>query len=219
MSKSYFIDLPSSVSKRFNEPIRDNISIIYLFTGLMNTINALGTSCLLQRDRLPDDYLVVSVDKMSRMIYKSKNKIYSTFFPFRLDFDDECLSIYHKRTSQLMTAKFISDLEEIINIYFSSGAEAFWDAVTLADQEIASLILELVLAEDGYLRYDLDEENSNGRLHPLVHFDIFYSSANTFKIGSNQKSLCIDYFVNLLDLRKDSFYFQDEKFSKSFISS
>ena len=37
--------------------------------------------------------------------------------------------------------------------------------------------------EDGYIRYDYDEKHENDDVHPLNHYDIFYSSFSTFKVG------------------------------------
>ena len=36
-----------------------------------------------------------------------------------------------------------------------------------------SFLRELLLYEDGYIRYDYDEEHQDGLLHPLNHYDIF----------------------------------------------
>ncbi|WP_370559690.1 hypothetical protein [Edwardsiella tarda] len=41
----------------------------------------------------------------------------------------------------------------------------------------------LLTYEDGYIRYDVDDVRVNGKLHPLYHFDVFYSNQPTFKIG------------------------------------
>ena len=62
--------------------------------------------------------------------------------------------------------------------------------------------------EDGYIRYDYDEDGYNNAKsigaedrHPLNHYDIFYSSQNTFKIGLNNK-INEDSFIDFIDINK-----------------
>ena len=50
----------------------------------------------------------------------------------------------------------------------------------------------------GY-RYDHDEGRSNGHIHPLHHFDVFYSSGSTFKLGSAD-GVSKEQFVDVLNL-------------------
>lgn len=59
--------------------------------------------------------------------------------------------------------------------------------------------------EEGYIRYDYDEEHENGDLHPLNHLDIFYSSKPTFKIGLRDRYQK-DYLVNLVNRETNCIY-------------
>ena len=73
------------------------------------------------------------------------------------------------------------------------------------NENFLGFLRELLLMEDGYIRYDYDEEHKNGDLHPLNHYDLFYSSHATFKIGLNA-ILSEDEFVDLLDIKSDCKY-------------
>src|SRR5690554_7836340 len=71
--------------------------------------------------------------------------------------------------------------------------------------EIASLeeyfwpfLLYLFMFEDGYIRYDYDEKNEGGDHHPLNHYDVFYTSLSTFKVGLRQR-LVADSMLDFLD--------------------
>ena len=55
------------------------------------------------------------------------------------------------------------------------------------------LITFLLSFEAGYLRFDIDELNANGKMHPKEHLDINYSTGCTFKLGLSKE---LNYSVN-----------------------
>ena len=61
-------------------------------------------------------------------------------------------------------------------------------------------ILALFMYDDGYIRYDYDKENENGKLHPLRHYDIFHASKSTFKIGLDH-NINPEEFVDLVNIK------------------
>ena len=65
-----------------------------------------------------------------------------------------------------------------------------------------------MLFEEGYIRYDHDEINENGLLHPLFHYDIFYSSNTTFKIGLKTSINC-DHFIDLLQVESNCHFLNE----------
>ena len=69
--------------------------------------------------------------------------------------------------------------------------------------------------EDWYIRYDYDEENYKKakrywkeHTHPLNHYDLFYSSNATFKIGLLNEISSND-IIEFLDLKKECQYLVD----------
>ena len=57
----------------------------------------------------------------------------------------------------------------------------------------------------GYIRYDIDPEHENGKLHPLYHLDICLDNSATYKIGLNQE-IRFDNFKDILDTATESWY-------------
>ena len=70
------------------------------------------------------------------------------------------------------------------------------------------LLEEMLSFEPGYIRYDIDEQNENGTLHPLHHLDVNYSAYGAYKIGLNAK-LVNGYFENILDISTDCCFLSD----------
>ncbi len=73
------------------------------------------------------------------------------------------------------------------------------------DENFWVFLRELLLMEDGYIRYDYDEEHENGDIHPLNHYDLFYSSNATFKIGLEDKERQTN-FIDLMDINTSCKY-------------
>lgn len=72
------------------------------------------------------------------------------------------------------------------------------------ERDINQVLMELFTFEPSYIRYDYDEENEDGRIHPLNHLDIFYSQNTTFKLGCKQLEL--NEFMDILDIETECKY-------------
>ncbi len=72
-------------------------------------------------------------------------------------------------------------------------------------QETWEILKRLYSIEYGYLRFDYDEEQENGKLHPLNHLDINFVNSNQFKIGLNKK-ITLEEFTDIIDLTTDCYY-------------
>lgn len=98
-----------------------------------------------------------------------------------------------------------SSIDEIIEEAYLDVAEDGY-----SDKDIDrcfGLILRLLSMELGYIRYDYDPERENGRLHPLYHVDINYSTKGTYKLGMNKK-MEVAEFIDMLDTKTDCRYVQ-----------
>jgi hypothetical protein len=112
------------------------------------------------------------------------------------------MNIDHKITSDIIT--LIKD-----NSFTSSCSVDFADKISAYQEESLNeyfweFLRELIFMEDGYLRYDYDYDNyikhNQSDLHPLNHYDFFYTSNATFKVGLREK-LTEDDFVDLLNIK------------------
>ncbi|MFK5976708.1 MAG: hypothetical protein QM493_09390 [Sulfurovum sp.] len=154
--------------------------------------------------------MILKIDKMKRLFFFEKTKYFSIIFPFSIKTEGDNLLFYSKYISNI-DAKICIDILSLLSCNKSEESTCVTDILEpLTDMNdyheyIGTLIKELLFMEDGYIRYDYDKEHENGNLHPLNHYDIFYSSHATFKIGLNQK-LDESEFIDLLNIKSDCKY-------------
>jgi len=154
--------------------------------------------------------LVVHIDKMSRIFFFSKDKYYSIAFPFFVKFFEGKYSFSYKNQTEI-DSQLISQVLSIIKCdEFRANCsldfvEPICEYEEQCDENFWYFLRELLLMEDGYIRYDHDSENEDETVHPLHHFDMFYSSNATFKIGLNQM-LEHDHFLDIMDVNTSCRY-------------
>lgn len=159
------------------------------------------------------------IDKMSRLFFVTENKYYSIVFPFKLDKEEGKLSLSYLNNIEV-DSYLISKTKSAIN------CENFHDSCVLdfADslfdyenegEEVWSFIKELMMLEDGYIRFDNDPigyntayEKGFPHKHPTNHYDLFYTNRATFKVGLNSHDT-IDEFIDLLNVKTDCRYIKN----------
>lgn len=161
--------------------------------------------------------IVLIVDKMSRVFYFTKNKYYSISFPFFVEkLENEIkfgfkniIEVESRLISQVLQIIKCDEFKEKCSLDFVAPICEFEEN---CDENFWSFLKDLLLMEDGYIRYDYDKDEyekfkSKGEedKHPLNHYDIFYTSSNTFKIGLKDK-LSEDQFIDLFDNQKKRNY-------------
>jgi hypothetical protein len=200
----YRFDIDESYMDRFFSPIKNKVQLIEL---LMNSLKYMLLNQKVNKVRVRGEIVLV-IDKMSRLFFIKEDKCFSVVFPFSVKFEDAFyfsfrneMNIDGKLTSEIIS--FINDehfssnccIEFALPIseYQESNDDSYWD-----------LIRELLLMEGGYLRYDYDKENydrhGQSDIHPLNHYDFFYSGNATFKIGL-KKEINGDEFIDLLNIK------------------
>jgi len=161
--------------------------------------------------------IILYVKKMSRLIFVSDNKYYSINFPFNYFADEDTVIINFKNLINL-DSKTISDLLSIIkDERFNSSSsldfvEPVCDLESQYENNLWVLLKELLMMEDGYLRFDKDvdgylkaKEQGKEHTHPENHIDVFYSNNNTFKVGL-EKTIIEAVFLDYLDNQTDCMY-------------
>ncbi|MEH6956766.1 hypothetical protein, partial [Neobacillus drentensis] len=163
---------------------------------------------------------VLRIDKMKRLFFVIENKVFSFNFPFNVEVKPEEKNpiIYDSMTDleigginyAVLTTTFreifyendnqgILDLDsDVMRVLESFEMQPNKD-------QIWQILKKLLTFESGYLRYDYDEHREDGRLHPLNHLDINYSSDGTFKVGINNTIDC-NTLIDILDIGTDSYY-------------
>lgn len=162
----------------------------------------------------------IVVDKMSRLFFFGEKKYYSIFFPFALLYENGTVSISYKNLVDI-NSQIISKLIEVINDerFESELSLDFIEPINEIESNCNSniwfLLKELLLFEDGYLRYDNDPESHENakkkgkeHTHPENHIDVFYSNGNTFKLGLEK---CVDSndFEDYLNTKTDCMYLKN----------
>lgn len=154
--------------------------------------------------------LTLVVGKMSRVFITSDRGSFSVAFPFTVSSLEGGLK-FGSRYYPIIDNKVTSDILALLgphDVLNARTIEGFFDPIadlSEHDHDTWLLFLDLILADDGYLRLDHDPDNEDGHFHPLDHIDIFYSQRTTFKVGLDRKHT-ITEFVDLLDIKTECRY-------------
>lgn len=154
--------------------------------------------------------VILHIDKMSRFIYCIENKMVAINCPFTCSQKEGTLVFKDKNSNIRIDSKLISNLISIIKKQREYSFEKLLEEVMNIEEyeemkESWEILKKLNNVEYGYLRYDYDEEHSNGKIHPLNHIDVNYTPSNQFKIGLSKK-ISVNEFIDILDLTTDCYY-------------
>ena len=204
---------PNSIRTRFDVVITLLETLKYLITVYGDESQATTVQTV------HSDYQVcVFKEKMCRLVFKVHDlHLHSFSIPFALKKSNGELMINHNSLASplsmrelLFTIDFFRKIKQLseqnlgIYEYF-----AIFDDIEFQSRsegaQVWQIINLLTYHEDGYLRYDKDLANENGRLHPLYHIDVCYSSHSTFKIGLDT-ALDQSSFGDLLNTKTDCYY-------------
>lgn len=205
--KNYIFDIDESYMNRFFKPVKNKIHIIEL---LMNSINYMLLNPTV-KDECSKGKIILTVDKMSRLFFIKTDKYFSISFPIYIKDEEGGNYSFNFRNEMNIDHKITSDVITLIkdNSFTSSCSVDFADKISAYQEESLNeyfweFLRELIFMEDGYLRYDYDHDNyikhDQSDLHPLNHYDFFYTSNATFKVGLREK-LTEDDFVDLLNIK------------------
>lgn len=154
---------------------------------LLSATKVMLTPTLPREDQIAST-LVLHIAKMSRLFFAKPKKIYSVNFPFittcHQDLSLSFSSHAHPKIDHRATSIVMGLLTEIKRPGITAlDLATHVDEATQFDPHAWDLLLELLTVEDGYIRYDDDEENADGDRHPQHHVDVFYSNHTKFKLG------------------------------------
>jgi hypothetical protein len=140
-------------------------------------------------DNLNGDKAVLIVSKMSRIFFISPKKHFSICLPFKIRILENSEIKFYSKCDTEMTSMLTSQVLSVLESDTLMTSGNMWD-FTAPVMEIYELIpdfwsvfRELLIFEEGYIRYDHDIDNADEDLHPLHHLDVCYSSSPSFKLG------------------------------------
>lgn len=205
--KVYDVLLDDKQVESMFRPVRDRKQVVELLLSTMRLF-------LLQPLPRPlkiSGLLELRISKMSRLFFFSENKHFSIAFPFIAKLNDDGVLAFYNDSGFEISSKTLSEITAIIDSGYDFDNGSFIDFYDSFEESLVespnfwTVFLKLMTFEEGYIRYDYDEEHENGDLHPLNHLDIFYSSKPTFKIGLRGRYQK-DYLVNLVNRETNCVY-------------
>lgn len=163
--------------------------------------------------------IVLYIDKMSRVFFFTNKKYFSIVFPFLAHDKDEYdkykfsfqndIEVDSKIISKVISIIKCDEFKEKCSLDFVAPICEYQEN---CDENFWIFLRELLLMEDGYIRYDYDidnyekaKEKGEEDKHPLNHYDLFYSSNATFKIGL-KKEIKNEEFIDFFDINTDCKY-------------
>jgi hypothetical protein len=187
-------------------PVRDKLDYVRLIT---KAANLLLLNFEIEHERT-EGYLSMKKDKMSRMFFYRKDRVFSVSFPFHVDVEGEQVIGVFTQSGLELNSESIACLNSVLNNEtYNLKTSIGWSLLDAPSEDLLgfSLLEEIVMFEPGYIRYDCDETNENGSLHPLNHLDINYSQYGSFKLGLYDP---IDqvFFEDILDLKTACAYLE-----------
>lgn len=161
--------------------------------------------------------IVIQENRM--FIFFSDSKYVSAYFPFNFEkttpiFYCKKYPINLKTTSHLKSLnECISREEKIEDAFVSCNIGLVIedeDFISEDDKNIMSILLK---SEPGYVRYDYDPKHEHGNIHPLVHFDINYTSNCNWKIGLHD-TITPSRFCRVFNKKEDREFFENGPLTK-----
>lgn len=148
--------------------------------------------------------------------FVSKDKYFSINYPMEVN---ETASLIHFRDCKLDLSS-ISHIKGALEDLFKGFQkknitleESNNKASSVLSNNELRCVEQILSAETGYVRYDYDEKNENGRYHPLNHLDLNYK-IGTFKIGFYRRLTPYEFMTLLGCNQKDECAFIEYLFHK-----
>ncbi|WP_084682827.1 hypothetical protein [Perlucidibaca piscinae] len=210
MSIFYYKDIPESRLKGFR-PVRsalDNLSNILEIVELVNTCGHHMTT--LHQENF--DFVIFTGDHC-RALVKKPDGFFTMAIPFQAINDGEILRFNCDEVGEEVSGKLLSILKNAISTskIQISHEDIIFSFCESFDLEVHEAIyyydaFASLLSEDhGYFRFDDDEINQNGKIHPRFHFDFFFKNSSSVKIGI-ERPVDINFFHSLFNRTQDRYF-------------
>jgi len=188
---------------------------------LHNIINIMEISSLYKKKEAndEDDYnILITTGVCNRILVRNVklDGFSSMHLPFQVNDDGDYISFTDKVSGIDVDGVFMSCAKNIIDFLSLNSFsyddivlnlhESFGSSFTFEESvKYADTIISLLINDHGYFRFDDDEKNENGRIHPRYHLDFFCNNSTNIKIGSRVELKSV-FFVDLFDISKNRPY-------------
>lgn len=212
--KKYEFNLTKSEINKFLAPIRNKKKFLEILMDTLKYMSVYPELKLEIEDEEIEGKIILVIDKMKRLFYFSEEKFFSIVFPFSIKEEEDKLKfsyigmdeIDNRVTSQVIRILKCDEFNSNCSFDFMGP---IYEVDEKSDELFWSFFKELLLIETGYIRYDIDPVNYKKYLargeedkHPEHHYDIFYSSSSTFKVGLKEK-ITKENFIELLNINSE----------------
>lgn len=200
------IKIPPYKINIFSKPIRNKNDCVSI---LLETVE----NFIYHNEAIKEKQNNTMLLENGRLFVFLENKYFSIKFPFKIKIEEE-IKFYINNielNSKILSAiryAFLNISNSIRDILYQIEKE--YEQIN--KDEIEEIIIAMLLLDDGYLRYDHDAKNENGKLHPLDHLDIFYTN-NSVKLGLRGR-LSQKNFVKIISKKYDECCYLIENLSK-----
>lgn len=209
--KKYEFEMDEMLYRYASKPIREKYDLLLLLVQTMKFI--LITPYSDTKEVSDENKLIINVDKMSRVIFCMRDKIFSFQFPIQIRSNQErpqYASIYYKDSIEIdsiVSSILLAILNQLImcpdlldnigEMVLDEFGENEWETANY--EAVCELIKVFIMFEPGYVRYDHDIEHMKGLIHPEYHLDFFFSSNSTMKLGL-KNAIEDKWMIDMLDV-------------------
>lgn len=150
---------------------------------------------VINKNNITLDCIVIFQDRLYCFI--NKNKYFTVNFPIHINEAQKTIHLGNAQLTLAAISRLKSSLEDLIK-GLTNGNTTIEDVNSqltpgLSQNELR-FMERLLTVEFGYVRYDYDEDNHNGRIHPLNHLDFNFSKAK-YKVGLYDRLSPYDFFM------------------------
>lgn len=203
MSTFYFKDIsPRFLNKMV--AVREPVDNLWNVLIVIEAIN-----CNPEFYQIDDNEFDIAVftQNCQRFLVKKEDGYFSMSNPFQVIIQGDTILFNCDQLQKQVGGMLISVLKNAITTFKNDGHSHENIIVSLSENysldiqesiQYYDAFASLVSEEHGYFRFDDDEDNVNGDIHPRYHFDIFCTNSSALKVGTPHR-VGTDYFLSLAD--------------------
>lgn len=156
-------------------------------------------------------YLLVDIEETHRIYLVDRDKIVSFSFAMNIKLKEHdlfdtsnCVTGIYLRSHRI-SAREVSEAKQILNNCTDSDSLYYYNVLG-EDEDLSYetffLFEHFLFFEWGYVRFDHDPSHAKGRIHPMDHLDINFTTYSTYKLEL-KKMVDVNDIVNMINKKTD----------------